>query len=519
MRKIASLLVVLLLMSLVLPMAVGAQNPTEGSLTIHKLAQEPGEDKREHDGSELDEEDYVGKAISGVTYSIQQTHSYDPTNDKWEEINDGFTDAKTTGEEGQIKFENLQLGRYAIQETDWPDNVNGSDQIYYVDIPMTNKEGTKVEYDVHVYPKNELIYGNVKLIKKDGDSKDPLKGVKFKLYNAEDTKVGTYQTGPGGKIEVEGLAHGSYYFKEISTREGYVLGDQRVEFDIEESNVTVPVKVFNFVEPDIEKTVDETAVNRGEKVTYSLDLKLPGDIEDYNQFTITDVLDENLTFNDSWSVTGVSEDAFDFSANGQTLTWNVVDFNAFDGSEVTITFGATVNLDAPANEPIENKATLEFKNQFDHGGTKDTTPSTVTPTVGYLKLIKQDGDTQEKLEGAEFELVNVETGEDFNGSTDENGFLDFGELDYGTYELTETKAPMYEDDEGNMKPYNLLNNSKTIVIDAQNNDLEFTIDNYKSGWELPLTGGIGTSLFTLVGLVLMTVASYLYYRRNRGEAV
>lgn len=135
-----------------------------------------------------------------------------------------------------------------------------------------------------------------------------------------------------------------------------------------------------------------------------------------------------------------------------------------------------------------------------------------------MVVIKQDGDTNEFLSGAEFKLVNVNTEETFTGTTDANGKHDFGELDYGEYELIETKAPMYEED-GEMKPYNKLNNPISITIDDQKAHHDVEVDNYKSGWELPQTGGIGTSLFTLIGALLMGTALVLYIRHRRKEMV
>lgn len=70
-----------------------------------------------------------------------------------------------------------------------------------------------------------------------------------------------------------------------------------------------------------------------------------------------------------------------------------------------------------------------------------------------------------------------------------------------------------------MKPYNKLNNPISITIDDQKAHHDVEVDNYKSGWELPQTGGIGTSLFTLIGALLMGTALVLYIRHRRKEMV
>lgn len=94
------------------------------------------------------------------------------------------------------------------------------------------------------------------------------------------------------------------------------------------------------------------------------------------------------------------------------------------------------------------------------------------------------------------------------GTTNNNGIIDFGEVDYGEYKLVETKAP-----EG----YSKLRNPIDVTVNEANNEQTITVDNYKSGWELPKTGGIGSLLFTLAGLILMGTAAFMFIRRRRKE--
>lgn len=50
-----------------------------------------------------------------------------------------------------------------------------------------------------------------------------------------------------------------------------------------------------------------------------------------------------------------------------------------------------------------------------------------------------------------------------------------------------------------------------------NKKIELKVENNKSGWVLPSTGGMGTMLFTVVGLVLMAVAAFVFFRRNTAK--
>ncbi|BDU83441.1 hypothetical protein SNUCP2_31110 [Clostridium perfringens A] len=59
---------------------------------------------------------------------------------------------------------------------------------------------------------NKKIRANVELIKIDTDTKRPLKDADFELWNGEKL-VGTYTTNQYGKILVENLEAGNYYWK------------------------------------------------------------------------------------------------------------------------------------------------------------------------------------------------------------------------------------------------------------------------------------------------------------------
>lgn len=501
-------LIAVMLFSLVLPgfANVGAST-VAGSLTIHKFSQEPdGENGESGNGSENQNVPGDASPLDGVEFTITQTHSYDPTTDKWEPVSNGITRTGIT-QNGKVvfNFTELELGRYTVDETDGPPHVNLNPDSYAVDIPMTSKKGKNVNYHVHIYPKNEMIRGNVELTKIDGSTEIPLDGIQFELYDENDEKIGTtHTTNDFGKITVDNLAYGSYYFKEIATKDGYMLGSQHIEFFVEESGVTVEVNVANFKEPEVEKEVDYSAVNRGEIVEYTIKVQLPGDIGAYNSFVVTDVLHQNLQFQ---AVTA-SPDGFDFNEDGQTLTWTATDFTQLNPGEVEFKFTAKVSEDAEANVVINNKAYINYENGHGFDGEKETDDIPVTPTAGSLTVIKKDGDSNEELNGAKFELRQGDVVV-ASGTTKDGGKIFFGELDYGDYELVETKAPT---------GYNLLQNPINVTINEDNSNVTIEVDNYKSGWELPKTGGIGTSIFTLLGLTLMGAALFAFIRRRNGDS-
>lgn len=153
-----------------------------------------------------------------------------------------------------------------------------------------------------------------------------------------------------------------------------------------------------------------------------------------------------------------------------------------------------------------------------------------------------------KLEGAEFTLTGVgpnEAGEYKQTATsDSNGRIFFNNLEVGTYVLSETKAPAgyikdstthnvvitaeYEEHTGILKSYTITIDGKSTdhysattskidsVVKSENNT-SFPVVNTK-GTELPSTGGMGTTLFYIIGAVLVIGAGVVLVTRRRMNA-
>ena len=98
-------------------------------------------------------------------------------------------------------------------------------------------------------------------------------------------------------------------------------------------------------------------------------------------------------------------------------------------------------------------------------------------------------------------------------TTDAQGKANFDGLEDGTYELVEVEAP---------KGYNLLTSPVEVVIDgadATETDLSpltvtTPVEN-NSGTQLPSTGGIGTTIFYVVGTILVIGAGVVLITRRR----
>lgn len=210
-------------------------------------------------------------------------------------------------------------------------------------------------------------------------------------------------------------------------------------------------------------------------------------------------------------------------------------------TDIVINYTAKLTSDAVAGTGYVNETWLNY------GDNQQTEHDTTTTYTWKLPIYKyhMDGGTKTALPGAEFILykgseenrvyAQVAKGKLIGwtktktGATtlvsDNNGMIEVEGLDADTYYLEETKAP---------GGYNKLAGPVTVVIShtvsgegAQNMThtlKQDTIDvgrveiENKSGTELPETGGIGTTIFYVLGSILVIGAVVLLITKKRMSA-
>jgi len=333
---------------------------------------------------------------------------------------------------------------------------------------------------------------------------------------------------------VESLEYGNYYFIEEKAPEGYLTSKEEYPFSIKETGKLVKLEkdVKNYKEPTIEKTINDSSknagINRETEYTYDIKTLLPEDIQTYKNYVVTDVLDDRLEVVGTPIVMidgkKINESIVNVIVAGQKVIASIEDFSKVTGKELHLQITAKIKGDVQSGVKIPNKAVLDFVNKDDVSSEKDGKPSNevvVTPTEGSIKIEKVDGkDNNLKLKGARFELrdskgkvVTVKE-KKMDDKTDADGIITWNEIPYGEYQIVETEAPKYIDEDGAVEQYQRLRDPIEIKIDEKHQKIELQVENNKSGWIIPQTGGIGTVLFTVVGLLLMVTAAFIFFRKR-----
>ncbi len=154
--------------------------------------------------------DDIGNPLEGVKFKL-----YDENNN--------LIGIYITNEEGIINLE-LPYGKYYLEEIITKVGYKIDEEIKEINL---NRE------DVSIQLINERLFTKVNLLKVNNLG-EPLKGVKFNLFDINNNLIGTYITDEDGYIRLE-LPYGEYYFQEIETINGYFLDDKKLEFKVDSS--------------------------------------------------------------------------------------------------------------------------------------------------------------------------------------------------------------------------------------------------------------------------------------------
>lgn len=356
---------------------------------------------------------------------------------------------------------------------------------------------------------------------------------KAALTWAADKKIsGTKETATGDTVTFSDLGLG-YYLVDSSLGALCGLNTTTPNVTIEEKNgqPTIEKKVKSHYDGWAEKNTAKI----GDTVEYKVEIKVADGAQKY---TVTDTMSKGLTFNNS-SLKVTANDAVttDYTLTSTTNGFTLVLPETYvstltKGTTIIVTYNATLNKDAVIDgDGNANEVKLSYGNH------QNTVPSKVTTKSYQFDLVKVDGTTNKLLDGAEFELADGETKLSFVKDTAGNyrvaaagedgatttitvkgGKVNIYGLAGKTYTLTETKAPGGYNKLVTPETVNLTEGSKAhATFDANVYKDGGVVVKNNAGTVLPSTGGMGTTLFYVIGGGLMVAALVLLITKKRME--
>lgn len=354
--------------------------------------------------------------------------------------------------------------------------------------------------------------------------------------DAEKTGVNT------SSVDFEGLEVGAYLITAAGDTTSYtVMGAATYDYDgenhlIKPINAQVHAKGETYTVVKTLENTNQTFVMKGEEVTFFIDTVFPSYASDKvgREFSITDTPTGMKITKVEVSVGGETVDETNYTVEGlnQKDTPVTVRFNegyigtsnehAAKAVRVKVTAVITSN-----DGKYSNKATSNY----------DSTPYEVDGHSGTLTIYKttdeENKDDRKPLTGAKFsvkkddnvlEFVELEDGvytlytEDTvipdgkvkvtDVTVGADGKVVLKGLGAGVYEITETLAP-----EGYSINTNIPN---ATITKGSTENVQIDVPDSKLS-ALPGTGGIGTTIFTIGGCLIMIAAAALFFANRKKQ--
>lgn len=469
-------------------------------------------------------------------------------------------DVTVTGGTGSITISNAAKGEtYTIYKLfDATVSADGSSIAYTGNVPDSLT-------DYFTADANDYISATPAA--KEGENMSEGLKTALKAWTETATAAATAES-DGSALNFQGLAYGYYV---VTTSQG----EQLISVDSTMKDVTI-VDKNSSTPKDLHKNADVDDVSIGDTVTYTVSFKTSNyygageAAKEIVSYTIEDTLPEFLSNVDVIRIIvdndGKSEtidDQKDVTVQFNTDKKIVIDWYDEDNSKFLYNNGATVTITYTAK--VTDKAAIDGDGNTNKVTVKWTTKGNVQPDPDeihteetiytYAIALKKVNNKGVALPGAVFEFpFYVQSTADTDGAyiyagdtakdgltkqitTPADGVIVVKGVKSGRYEITEFKAP---------DGYNKLTTpvtveavktsstttSKTVYLDENGNvtnettatEVKVELANIaatavvvvnKAGTELPSTGGMGTTVFYVLGAVLVLGAVVLLVTKKR----
>ena len=328
-----------------------------------------------------------------------------------------------TNKEGKITIKGLPVGKYTVTEISAPEG--------YILKAETKTVTVKTGETARIKAVNEKIIGGLEITKIDEDTKEKIEGVTFEVYNSNKEVIGKITTGKDGKavLKIDNMANGTYYYKEISAPDGYIVDSTMKEFKITEENKIAKVTVTN------------------KKIRGTLEITKLDDSR---------VAIEGVKFNILASDKKTVIETLTTDKSGYATT-KKLDKGTYYYQEIEVPDGYV--KDDEIFEIQINKQNEVVK--------REVINKRIT---GNLNVIKVD-DNNTPIKGVKFEIYDANKNKVDTITTDENGKATSKDLQIGTYTYKEVSVP---------KGYVIDENEYEFAVTSKETQIEKTVVNNRA---------------------------------------
>ena len=377
-------------------------------------------------------------------------------------------DTVTTSETGLAESKSLYLGKYEIREIEAPYGMILNEEIRTAELVYAGQEIEITETAASFYNERQKAAVSLDKILEQNEqfgigANGEMSAVTFGLFAAEDLTAADGSVIPAdGLLEIlsvdenghavcnTDLPFGSFYFKELSTDEHYILSDEKYPID------------FSYAGQDA--ALVEIKANDGEAIRNKL---IYGEIHGLKKDEDGNAL--------GGAVIGLFKaDCTKFTAENAILTATSAEDGGFSFANVPYGNWLVREMEAPTGFVISEES---FAVTVDKDGAMIEIEIENTLIRGNVQLTKTDKDYPDnKLTGAEFIVYRDSNS---NKELDENdeqigaltesstGVYEMLDLTYGGYFVKEQKAPegFYLDE--NAYYFEITEHSKTVTVENE----------------------------------------------------
>ena len=398
--------------------------------------------------------------------------------------------SKTSGQDGTFDFSKLEPGDYKVEEITAPSGyVKIEGPVLEFTVQPSGKivkkymvDGKEVIEEINTAKTIDIVNNKpIEFVKVDASTGTALKDAKFKLLYKEkledeysdykvDDKVVEVTSGENGKFSLNISKEGYYALEETKAPEGYgkYPGKYIKEFKFENGKFQV-----------LEKSSKQGPVQTDNDIISSQTIEINEKDKTFKQRIILNPNQKEWHFDGGDTQLRLYEEKWTVNTEGKKIRYAVLD---------------------------ENKSISDLKEE----DFKDFEPrnSTANPLMyAVARMYGQNNYTKPSPTKSEI-YTNKSLVVEFTGKLGESATspisikMDVNSDQWKYSELT------YSLD------YDKIGKEDKIYVDYQSTD-PIQVENRKG--EYPWTGGMGTLIFTVSGLILMSAAAYVYSRKRRAS--